>query len=322
MDFNGKRRRKDTLCMSKRHLRRLAAQEADIIVKNWVHTNFFTHDNTKYGTDLDHNRVEYEEIDSDNDTRNENSSLVQHENIFVEYQDIQSASDRQFASESDSQRSSLNVSCDESSHLNFDNGNESSLQDDLAVWAVEHQISHTALSALLLMLRKHSCFSTLSVDARTLLKTPRQQDIRTVVPGTYYHFGLLKSIKQILPSVEKNIDCLKIAVNIDGLPLTKSSQQQFWPILGSVFPHGNVFMIGLYHGNEKPGDVNNFLKDFVDEAKELCENGINMNGRQVPCRIEALICDSPAKAFVLCVKGHSGYSSCTKCTIEGEYIGN
>lgn len=28
-----------------------------------------------------------------------------------------------------------------------------------------------------------------------------------------------------------------------------------------------------------------------------------------------------AKAFVLGVKGHSGYSSCTKCTTEKEYIG-
>lgn len=35
-----------------------------------------------------------------------------------------------------------------------------------------------------------------------------------------------------------------------------------------------------------------------------------------------MICDTPAKALVLCVKGHSGYSSYTKCTTEGEYIGN
>jgi len=37
-------------------------------------------------------------------------------------------------------------------------------------------------------------------------------------------------------------------------------------------------------------------------------------------RIEALIYDT--KAFVLCVKGHSGYSSCIKCTTKGEYMGN
>ncbi|XP_011883964.1 PREDICTED: uncharacterized protein LOC105571102, partial [Vollenhovia emeryi] len=117
-----------------------------------------------------------------------------------------------------------------------------------------------------------------------------------------------------------SIDCVKIFVNVDGLPLTKSSQQQFWPILESIFPYENVFIIGIYHGNEKLENANDFLKDFVNEAKELCEKGINIDNRNIPCRIEALICDTPAKAFVLCVKGHSGYSSCTKCTTEGEYI--
>lgn len=120
----------------------------------------------------------------------------------------------------------------------------------------------------------------------------------------------------------KDIDYVKISINIDGLPLSNSSSQQFWPILGSVFPYNNVFVIGLYHGTEKPVNVNDFLKDFVNEAKDMCENGININGRIIQCRIEALICDAPAKAFVLCVKGHSGYYSCTKCQIEGEYVGN
>lgn len=32
--------------------------------------------------------------------------------------------------------------------------------------------------------------------------------------------------------------------------------------------------------------------------------------------------DAVAKASVLCIKGHSGYSSCTKCIQEGEYINN
>lgn len=68
-------------------------------------------------------------------------------------------------------------------------------------------------------------------------------------------------------------------MNIDGLPLSKSSQQQFWPILGSVIPYGNVFMIGLYYGYEKPKDINDFLKDFVNKATEICENGININSR-------------------------------------------
>lgn len=213
-------------------------------------------DNSKFTTDLNNDRIDSKIIVTDNDMECENVGFVQHENanIFVQNANRQS--------ESDLERSSLNVSGDESSDLSFKNENESKsdFEDDPAIWSVEHKITHTALKALLLTLKKHSCFSTLSLDARTILKIPRQQDIRTVVPGSYHHFGLIESIKQILSSVKENIDCLKIAVNIDGLPLTKSSQQQFWPILGSVMPYGNVFMIGLYHGYEKPKDTNDFLK--------------------------------------------------------------
>ncbi|EZA62078.1 hypothetical protein X777_06194, partial [Ooceraea biroi] len=170
--------------------------------------------------------------------------------------------------------------------------------------------------------KKHPCFSHLSSDARSLLKTPRQQEIRTVVPGSYSHFGFSNFIKRILTFSKDNINCVKLAVHIDGLPLSKSSQQPFWPILGSVLPHGEVFIIGIYHGNEKPADANDFLQDFVNEARDICTNGIDVNGRNIPCRIEALICDAPAIAFVLNVKGHTGYSSCTKCVTEGDYIGN
>ena len=34
----------------------------------------------------------------------------------------------------------------------------------------------------------------------------------------------------------------------------------------------------------------------------------------------ALICDTPAKAFVLNLKGHTGYDSCSKCQISGDYV--
>lgn len=30
-----------------------------------------------------------------------------------------------------------------------------------------------------------------------------------------------------------------------------------------------------------------------------------------------LICDFPAKSYVMAIKGHSGYFSCTKCCTEG-----
>lgn len=140
----------------------------------------------------------------------------------------------------------------------------------------------------------------MSLDARSLLHTPRKQEIRIVTPGTYYHFGLLNSLLHILTSVKDNIDCVKISINVDGLPLSKSSSQQFWPILGSLLPYENVFLIGLYHGYEKPASADDFLKDFVAEAKDICENGINVNGRNIQCRLEALICDTSESIRLVC----------------------
>lgn len=44
------------------------------------------------------------------------------------------------------------------------------------------------------------------------------------------------------------------------------------------------------------------------------------NGRKVNIKLYALICDAPVKSFVLGVKTHNGYYSCTKCTIKGKYF--
>lgn len=35
--------------------------------------------------------------------------------------------------------------------------------------------------------------------------------------------------------------------------------------------------------------------------------------------MKSLVCDTPAKSFLLNVKGHTGYNSCTKCKVRGEH---
>jgi len=63
------------------------------------------------------------------------------------------------------------------------------------------------------------------------------------------------------------------------------------------------------------------LKDFVDEIKDMSKMALTSMAGIYNADL-ALICDTPAKAFVLCVKGHAGYSNCKKCQIEGENIRN
>lgn len=60
--------------------------------------------------------------------------------------------------------------------------------------------------------------------------------------------------------------------------------------------------------------------DFINEAIELTNNGFVFNGITYIFKIKAFICDVPAKSFILCTKGHTGYYSCSKCDVRGSYI--
>lgn len=72
-------------------------------------------------------------------------------------------------------------------------------------------------------------------------------------PGIHHYFGLARGIKLNAPP---NLQNINIAIGIDGLPISKSSTTQFWPILASILIDSplkrSVFLVGLYCGNDKP----------------------------------------------------------------------
>jgi len=117
-----------------------------------------------------------------------------------------------------------------------------------------------------------------------------------------------------------------LKVGIDGIPVTKNPPSQMWPILGyfSNLPIKNpsIFIIGAYHGKPKPEDCNEFLEDFVNELCILINVGAMYNNKHVKILLEALICDTPAKSFILNVKGHTAKNSCVRCLTVGEYENN
>jgi len=104
----------------------------------------------------------------------------------------------------------------------------------------------------------------------------KSPEIQTVVPGKYYHFGILKGIEQNFTEYVQDDNKIEIILGIDGLPLYKSNPEQLWPILAYIRSDStnNVFPIGIYCGREKPACSNDFMKLFVDEAKILYQNGI------------------------------------------------
>ncbi|KZS05360.1 Uncharacterized protein APZ42_031469 [Daphnia magna] len=63
--------------------------------------------------------------------------------------------------------------------------------------------------------------------------------------------------------------------------------------------------------------VNDYLRDFVEEALQLELEGVAFRGTTIFVSVVAFICDLPAKSFITRVKGHTGHYSCTKCKTKG-----
>lgn len=98
-----------------------------------------------------------------------------------------------------------------------------------------YQVSKTSLGGILKIFRPYN--PELPKDPRTLLKTNKQYDILDLAGGQYHHFGLLNCVISRINKMVKCLPddfCFNLQINIDGLPLFKSTQHQFWPILGSL----------------------------------------------------------------------------------------
>lgn len=108
------------------------------------------------------------------------------------------------------------------------------LRSNLSKWAVEYNIPHVALNSLLNILNK-KLKNVLPSDGRTLLQTNKADvDIICSAPREYWHYGLKKCLKNIIEELSVPPDEISLNINIDGLPVFKSSKYQFWPILCSV----------------------------------------------------------------------------------------
>lgn len=167
-------------------------------------------------------------------------------------------------------------------------------------------------------MRKSNRYPQLPAKANALLGNPTNGLIRSVEPGYYWHNGLKTCLEKLSEEIcsDETLKTLLLSINIDEIPLFKSSGSSLYPILGSI-PCSQIFLIGCYHGHKKLQDFNDFLKDFVDETIDLITTGYNCRGKTYNIKIHKLICDAPAKATVLNIMSHTGYYSCTKCIVKG-----
>lgn len=113
---------------------------------------------------------------------------------------------------------------------------------------------------------------------------------------------------------------VSLSVNVDGLPIFKSSGAQFWPILAKA-EGCDPFIVALYSGKSKPLPLQDYLEDFVEEMNRLSTIGMEHNGVSVKISVKAFVCDAPARAFLKSIIYHTGYNSCERCEEVGEWNG-
>ncbi|KAG1676297.1 hypothetical protein GQR58_014382 [Nymphon striatum] len=227
----------------------------------------------------------------------------------------------------DSESNSNSWSSSSESESSNSDVDDFALADSLCEGFSQFNISLTAIQMLLSILRIYH--PLLPKDPRTLLKTKTSYDVANVGGGFYHHFGIETSVMSEIQTNSQveilDIQSVCLELNVDGLPLFKSSNTQFWPILGRIVKpyESKPFPIGIFSGDSKPSSIKDFLQNFVDEMIILRDTGIKIPETDHSIRVEisCVICDTPVRAFVKQAKGHSGYSGCDKCSQRGLWKG-
>ena len=144
-------------------------------------------------------------------------------------------------------------------------------------------------------------------------------------PGTYFHFGVKRGTINALDNrfVPSPLSKIEILLNMDGVPISKSTKKEFWPVTAQLkgLNNNSPLVVGVYSGRGKPSDVNQFVKVTIDELNELADNGLSYENRIIPFSVLGFVCDAPARAFIKCIKNHSGFCCCERCVVHGEFHG-
>lgn len=197
------------------------------------------------------------------------------------------------------------------------------LAEELKKWISEYNISHNAADALLRILRDQG-HKLLPSTAKTLFKTDPVKS--QMVDGVEcVKFGVTEQfmmcLKRYAYNYARDITELEISLNVDGLPLFKSTGKSFWPVLCTVhLKPASTFPLAIALTETKPKSLD-FIKVIADEINIMLTNGFAWGEGTLKVKLRCITCDAPAKAMVKCIKQFSGYYGCDKCTQKGTWEG-
>lgn len=199
------------------------------------------------------------------------------------------------------------------------------LPDQLAYWVNQFQVKQNAVDGLLKILRQ-SGYPELPATARSLLNTARVVKIDNKSGMEYIYFPLadtlLKNFHDYPSSLRESVDYLDLSLNVDGLPLFKSSRGTLWPVLCGIMNISpvKIFPVALTYGQSKPVNLD-FLSDTVKDLNTILKHGLLDGEKVIKVTLRCVVCDAPAKAFVKSSKLYSGYYGCDKCSQRGVWLG-
>lgn len=198
----------------------------------------------------------------------------------------------------------------------------------LQEWIVNTQIPHKH-SDELLKIMKESSFPSLPKCTITLLHSDVKTDVEHMevsdgTMGEFYHFGIRKTLQDTVKVELHKSRVLELIVNIDGISPFKSSTVTVWPILIKVYTeddkHYKPFTASVYAGNGKPKSSANYLRKFALEIQDLMSNGVTIENQLYQVKIKYFCCDTPARAFLKCILGHTALLACERCRVVGQKV--
>ena len=199
------------------------------------------------------------------------------------------------------------------------------MAEELLIMMVTFCISHRLMQHILDLLIKFNV-PDVPRNVYQLKKSCRipPPAFETLTKGHFSYISIKDNLRYLIEKgtlLGKN--CLNAVINIDGLPLFRSSSLCTWPILLSLpdlklqYP----LPIGFYCGFGKP-DLSIITSKLCEELSELIKNDFIHQNVSIAIRKVLFVCDAPARAFLQCIKYHNARLGCPYCVVSGNRIDN